>query len=316
MKTYDCEILYRPEQPELRFLPEGPIWCGNDMMTWVAIQHGPDQMIGSLNVFNLRTKANQCFELPGRPGFAFPTTQNDAYVVGLELTLGIYDAQIREWTVLETNVDQDVDGTIINDGLAFEGGLIFGCKDLKFQDKKAGLYFWRKSDHVLHRLRNDQICSNGKALIRQNGDWTLLDIDSPTKTVVAYPFNPDRPALGEPRTVVDLRNGDGVPDGMILTPDEQSVIVALYNPADAPYGEARQYSIATGDLEAVWRTPASPQVTCPLLVELDGQVKLVLTTAVEHMPAERQERYPNAGCLFIGDTHFDRAPEPYRYVLQ
>ncbi len=316
MKTYDCEVLYRPERDELRFLPEGPIWCGGGMLSWVAIQHGADGLVGSLNVFDLPTRRNQTFELPGRPGFAFPTNQNDAFVVGLERTLGVFDAQIREWTVFETKVDWDVEGTIINDGVVFDGGLVFGCKDLDFQEKKAGLYFWRKSDHALYRLRDDQICSNGKALLQSNGRWTLLDIDSPTKTVVAYPFDPEKPALGEPRIVVDLRQGDGVPDGMILTPDEKSVIVAVYNPADAPHGEARQYSFATGEIEAIWRTPASPQVTCPQLVELDGQVKLVLTTAVEHMPAERQRKYPNAGCLFIGDTHFDHVPEPRVYVLE
>jgi sugar lactone lactonase YvrE len=115
--------------------------------------------------------------------------------------------------------------------------------------------------------------------------------------------------------VVDLRLGDGVPDGMILTPDEKSVIVALYNPADAPYGEARQYSLAGGKCEAIWRTEASPQVTCPQLVEWEGKVKLVLTTAVENMSASRKQRYPNAGCLFLGDTPFDSVPAAPVFTL-
>jgi hypothetical protein len=33
-------------------------------------------------------------------------------------------------------------------------------------------------------------------------------------------------------------------------------------------------------------------------------VRLLLTTAVEHMDVAQQERHPHAGCLFIGDTPF------------
>jgi sugar lactone lactonase YvrE len=315
VQQFDCEVLYRPERPELRFLPEGPQRCGEGKLSWVAIQHGPEAMVGSLNVLDLKTRRNESYELPGRPGFAFPTNQNEAFVVGLERTLGVFDARIREWSIFQKNIDQEVSGTIVNDGTVIDDGIIFGCKDLEFREKKAGLYLWRRSQRALHRLRNDQVCSNGKALMTRSGRWTLLDIDSPTKTVVAYPINLDKPSLGEPQVVVDLRSGDGVPDGMILTPDEQSVIVALYNPTDAPHGEARQYSLATGQVEAVWRTEGSPQVTCPQLVEIDGRIKLVLTTAVEHMPAARQKKATHAGCLFIGDTPFDRLNKAAVYEL-
>lgn len=308
MNTYDCEILYQPDREELRFLPEGPYPCGEEKFSWVAIQHAADKPVGSLNIFDGRTKRNESYELPGRPGFAFPINQQGAFVLGVERTLGIYDTRSHEWSVFETQIDRDVEGTIVNDGVVFDGGLIFGCKDLEFQHKKAGLYLWRTDGATLHRLRNDQICSNGKALVQLQGRLTLLDIDSPTKTVVAYPLDLKTPALGEPRIVVDLRDGDGVPDGMILTPDEKGVIVALYNPSEVHFGEARQYSLATGAVEAVWRTPGSPQVTCPQLIAMDGKIRLVLTTAVETMPAERRVNAPNAGCLFVGETPFDSLP--------
>ena len=139
----------------------------------------------------------------------------------------------------------------------------------------------------------------------------LLDIDSQTKTVVRYELDLDAGTLSEPQIVVDLRGGNVFPDGMIVTPDEKSVIVAMYNPNDAPHGEARQYGIADGQLEAVWKTPQSSQVTCPQLIELDGHVKLILTTAVERMPPERLRYRQNAGCLFVADTEFDRlSPAP------
>jgi hypothetical protein len=50
--------------------------------------------------------------------------------------------------------------------------------------------------------------------------------------------------------------------------------------------------------------PQSPRATCPLLIRSGGAMKLVITTAVEHMPAEQQAIHTNAGCLFIADTPF------------
>jgi len=230
-------------------------------------------------------------------------------VIGAERRVGLFDSQSGKWTDLIDGIDTAVDGTIINDGVVFAGGLIFGCKDLQFQDKKAGLHLWRTSDRQLIQLRSDQICSNGKVVIGEGDKVKLLDIDSPTKTVVEYSLDVTAGTLSEPRVVVDLRDGDVFPDGMVLTPDGQDVIVAIYNPNDAPFGEARQYDLGSGELVAVWRTEQSTQVTCPLLIEHEGSVKLVLTTAVEHMSPERRKHNPNAGCLFIADTPFASLPE-------
>ena len=102
---------------------------------------------------------------------------------------------------------------------------------------------------------------------------------------------------------------------MILTPDKQSLIVAIFNPGDAEYGEARQYNIVTGELETVWTCPASPRVTCPQLVSKEGRVKLLLTTADEGMEPELRKKSHHAGCLFLADTTFDSLNENPVYPL-
>lgn len=249
----------------------------------------------------MSTGKNATHELPGRPGFALPTADG-VFVIGAERTIGQFDTNTGEWTELATGIDDDVENTIINDGVQFNGGLIFGSKDLEFKTKKAGLYVMRDGQEPV-RLRSDQICSNGKVVLQDNDDKIkFLDIDSPTRLVVEYALDGD--LLSEPRVVLDLRDCNDVPDGMVGTPDGKSAIIAFYNPNDAPHGEARQYSLATGEVECVWKTDRAPQVTCPLLIEHKGKVKLILTTAVEHMPAEKLERHPNSGCLFIGETSF------------
>lgn len=309
MPEFTTRLLFRPETAAQRFLPEGPYPVGSDCLSWVAIQHGKDAQTGSLNVLNLASGTNQRFDLPGRPGFAFPTNRDHEFVIGFERQLGLFNTQTGEWKILASNIEEDVRGTIINDGVAFDGGLIFGCKDLKFAEQKAGLYLWRRSDRKLIRLRNDQICSNGKVILGSGDRVTMFDIDSPKKTVVRYDIDvASGTATLHEKPIVDLRSGSVFPDGMIATPDGKGVIIAFYNPADVDYGEARQYSL-NGDLEAVWKTERSPRVTCPQLLRIKGAVKLILTTADEGMSPEQQARHTNAGCLFIGDTAFDSLPD-------
>ena len=264
--TYDCEVLYRPEDADHAFLPEGPMQCGDGKFSWVAIQHGADATSGSLNIFDLDSKSNTTYPLPGRPGFALATDQPGTFVVGMERSIGRYDLRSGQWHELHRGIDADVQGTIINDGAVCAQGLIFGSKDLAFQEPKAGLYFWRSEDSRLIQLRSDQICSNGKVVLDCNGQLRFLDIDSPSKTVVQYTLDTTSAELGEPSLVLDLQDVDAFPDGMVAAPDNESVIIAFYNPHDVSFGEARQYRLDDGELVGSWRTHLSPRVTCPLLI--------------------------------------------------
>jgi len=309
MQEFSTEVLFRPDTLALRFLPEGPYPCRPNRMSWVAIQHGPNRTTGTLNVFDFASRSNTQYPLDGRPGFAFPTSTPDEFVIGMERQVVLFNTATSEARPLGEPVEQDVTETVINDGVVFDGGLVFGAKHLKFSEKKAGLYLWRRSDRQYIRLRNDQICSNGKVIFGRGPVVTLLDIDTPTKTVVRYQLDVEAGCLRDETVVVDLRSGSDYPDGMIATPDGRSVIIAFYNPADVDHGEARQYSLETGALEAIWRTEKSPRVTCPQLLDIDGRIRLVLTTADEGLTPEQRQRHTNAGCLFIADTSFQSLPE-------
>jgi len=309
IQAVDAELLYMPPTEAVRFLPEGPTSLGEGRFSWVAIQHGPNAQVGSLNIFDLKAGKNEQYDLPGRPGFAKPTQSDGIFVVGCERELGIFNTTDRSWQVLASGIDHDVSNTIINDGTCFGDNLVFGTKDLEFATPKAGLYLYRGCDRRLFRLRSDQICSNGKAVVSLGDHLYLIDIDSPTRRVVRYRLDLQAGTVQDCQTIIDLSTLDGVPDGMVLTPDEQSAVISLYNPNPAEFGETRQYSLLDGSLEAIWRTPHSPQATCPLLIDHpDGSVKLVITTALEMMPQERKSHSPNAGGLFVADTSFHQAP--------
>jgi len=205
--------------------------------------------------------------------------------------------------------------TIINDALIHHDAVIFGTKDLAIEKPRAGLYFWRPAREQLTRLADGQICSNGKVILEDGERVRLLDIDTPTRQVVEYPLDLEEGRVGPPKVVLDLTGDPAFPDGMILTPDGKGVVIAFYHPDSVEAGEARQYDLATGERQVVWRTPGSPQVTCPQWVPLSGKVALVLTTAVEHMSPPRQAQCPNAGALFVAETPWSEVPEPPRFPL-
>ncbi len=312
MELKPTTLLFSPPSSALRFLPEGPYPIDEGRFSWVAIQHGPDAGFGSVNVFDLDSKTNVSHILPGRPGFAFPTDKGN-FVVGCERTIGIYSIRSKQFVPFIHDIDSDCNGTIVNDGVTWDGNLIFGTKDLEFRTKKAGLYFWRGEDAKLFRLRADQICSNGKCVVTvEPSHIELLDIDSPTRRVVAYRINTDLGQIESERVVVDLAEDTGVPDGMTMTLDGRSIIVSLYNPTAAPFGRTVQYSIATGNIEQVWHTIGSPQATCPQWVAWRGRMWLVITTAVENMPAERRDDSPEAGSLFLAETDIPFDETAYR----
>ncbi|MDV6034642.1 MAG: SMP-30/gluconolactonase/LRE family protein [Phycisphaera sp. RhM] len=304
-EVIEATPLNPPDSDALRFLPEGPYQIASGTFSWVGIQHGADATHGSLNRYDFDSGNNVSQDLPGRPGFAFPCQSANRFVIGCERSLGFFDIETEQWEPFCENIDHDVTNTIINDGLAYEDNLIFGTKDLEFSTKKAGLYLYRGRDQQLIRLRDDQICSNGKALVHDGGQLALLDIDSPTRQVVRYGVDLDKGTLTEPDVVLDLTSDPAVPDGAILTPDGSGLIIAMFLPQSAAFGETRLYDLASGECRRVWRTPLSPQNTCPALVEYAGTLKLVITTAVENMSADDQAVCTNAGRLFVADSGLD-----------
>ena len=295
----EAKLLLTPANTALRFLPEGPYPFAPGKFSWVAIQHGADATVGSINVFDFATGENQSYALPGRPGFAAVTDQGN-FVVGCERTIGIFNPATSQFTPLAEGIDGHTTGTVINDGLVWGNNLFFGTKDLEFKTKKAGLYFWRGSDRKLFQLRDDQICSNGKCVVDQGEGWVeLLDIDTPTKSVVRYRIDTELGKIVSEERVIDLQNDSSFPDGMTLSLDGRSVIISMYNPEPAAAGRTIQIGLQSGQIEQEWLTPKSPQATCPQWFVNGDELSLIITTAVEHMSADRQAESSNAGCLFV-----------------
>ena len=314
MREYTCRPFYEPESEELKFLPEGPRVLQNfgdaePLLGWVAIQYGVDKLHGSFNLLNLETRANRTFELPGRPGFFAETLHSGTVVVGIERRFVLLNLETGR--VEETGIDVTGDERVaINDGIPIPGGLLFGTKHLEFTQEIAALYRYDCESRRITQLVGKQICSNGKFF--QNGleGPTVIDIDSPPKTISRYLFDRGFKKVLRHSLVAPPESLPAEPDGMRPGPDGSSIVVAFYNGRRVDTGVAREIRLSDGAVLAEWKFPGSPRVTCPEFVELDGKVCLIFTTADEGMDAATRAISPAAGTLFRGETPFESMPEP------
>ena len=309
---FTAKPFFEPPSEALRFLPEGPRVLqnhphGDGLLGWVAIQHASDILQGSLNVLDLATLQNRSIPLPGRPGFFCETTQPGVVLVGLERRL-IY-CDLLSGDVEETGITVTTDErVIINDGLAIEGGVLFGTKHLEFNQTIAALYYFDSATRKVHTLLDGQICSNGKFFQRDASGATLIDIDSLPKTITNYRLDSNLTNILERSHVISPELLPGFPDGLRPSADCKTVIVAFYNPEHTPDGCAQQIRLSDGVVDCEWRIPGSPRVTCPEFVGMNGKVMILFTTAVEGMSAETRAIAPGAGSMYIAETPFTTLP--------
>lgn len=309
--TTAATVLHAPDADEDGFLPEGPRAIeldGRAALLWVNIQTAADATQGALHVRYWDTGGTESCALPGRPGFAFATDRPGVFLVGMGHHVGTFDLDSAEWTPLG-GIPDPHPRTIINDAEVTPDGraVVFGTKDTRFAERLAGLYLLTLGDSRVSRLHGGQTCSNGKVFAAGPAGLTLLDIDTPTRTVARYRLDVGTRELVDEGVALDLRGEPGFPDGMVDAGDGR-VIVAFYNPEPVAAGRAVRYDLRTGDAIEEWTTPGSPRVTCPCLVARPDGVKLVLTTATEGMPNEQRAKCPAAGSLFVADTRLAAVP--------
>jgi sugar lactone lactonase YvrE len=248
---------------------------------------------------------------PGRPGFLLPLATENQALVGLDKELRLVDLWEGTWSEPLARIPEDDPRTIINDGAAVPGGkaIVFGTKDTKFKDPIAHLYLYTVDDNRISVLADRQTCSNGKVIAADARGLVLYDIDTPTRKVARYRLDVAARTVTPDGTALDLSGEVGFPDGMVGCGDG-TVVAAFYNPDFAAAGRAVRFDLATGQAVEEWTTPGSPRVTCPLLAKRPEGVKLILTTAVEGMPAEMRAKCPGAGSVFVADTRLADCPAP------
>ena len=270
-------------------LAEGPVWH-DGRLWWVDIERC------EIHALDVATGTDRKWTLASRVGFAVPRGKG-GFIVGTEHGLSVWDDGRMEPLA---HPEEAKPGNRFNDAKCDpQGRLWAGTMAMSEAPEQGALY--RVDARGVSKMVDAVSISNGLAWSPDGA--TMYYIDSPTRRVDAFDFRDGE--IANRRTVITLE--DGFPDGMCDC-GNGTVIIAFYNPEYADAGRAVRYRLHTGEVLDEWLAPGSPRVTCPLLFEEAGAVKLLLTTADEGMAPELRAKCPNAGCLFVADTGLPAVP--------
>ena len=271
-------------QPVLRLnlqLGEGPLWDFHRQQLFFV-----DINAQQLHYYHPQRQQHGYHQLRQMPT-ALGLQSDRSLLVALENCLARFVPETNELTVL-WEVDIDVKQVRTNDAKVGPDGCYYlGTMDREQQHPVARFYRV-DTEGSIDCLLEERTISNG--ITWSSDQRTMHYIDSPTRTVQSYDFNPATGTMTNPRTLVEVEEGEGIPDGMTI--DNEDHLWVAHNGA----GYVARYHGRTGTLLARVEVPA-PQVTSCAFGEEDYRT-LYITTARDGLSDEQLQRYPESGSLF------------------
>lgn len=268
--------------PSQCFLGEGPIWIARlGCFFWVDIENG------NLHRYHLATEQLEIRNFPHRLAVVLEG-QNGKLILGLDRKLVRYDWETQEVEEL-CAVEADMTLNRFNDGKVDpKGRICIGTLSTLFTEGAGSLY---RIDAALKpevQLKNLTI-SNGMAWTADQQKFYF--IDTPTKKIQEFAFDPETGEIEFRRIAVDIPEGLGFPDGMCL--DREGMLWVAQYAGSGVY----RWNPKTGELIEKIDLPVPHVTSCCFGGEnLDV---LLITTAQENLSAEDMEKYPQSGDVFL-----------------
>lgn len=259
-------------------LGEGPVWYERSFW-WVDIEEK------RLHHWVPGTDIVETHDFPERIGFAVPA-RDGTWRIGLQSGIHAFDPGSGEVRMLH-DPEPERPHNRFNDGKCDpQGRLWAGTMSTRGEMETGALY--RISGGLCVRMVAPVTISNGLA-------WDMAKnafyyIDSPTRKVSAYDYNPETGDIANHRVLWSAPEGWGSPDGMTID-TAGNLWVAFYG----------GYGVACIDTESAkvvekLEVPAPNVTSCAFGGEnLDI---LFMTTARAGMKADQLVSYPLAGNIF------------------
>jgi sugar lactone lactonase YvrE len=262
-------------------LGEGPVWDHtNGQLIWIDI-------IGkSLHFFDPAQRAHRTISLDQRIGAAVPRVKG-GLILALENGFHELDLETKQLKKL-IDPESDKPGNRFNDGKCDEAGRFWaGTMDMK-EERPNGALYCLETNGTLRKAVDSVITSNGIAWSPDNK--TMYYIDSPTKRVLAYDFVLESGQISNPRIVVTIPDGEGLPDGMTID-NEGMLWIALWDG-----WQVSRWDPNSGKKLSSIPVPAARVTSCVFGGENFDE--LFITTARVGLDEKQLADQPSAGGVF------------------
>lgn len=264
------------------FLGEGPLWIARlGCFFWVDIEKG------NLHRYHLATEQLEIRHFPHRLAVVLEG-QIGKLILGLDRKLVRYDWETEEIEEL-CEVESDLILNRFNDGKVDPKGRIWiGTLSTLFTEGAGSLYRIGPDLQPKVQLTNLTI-SNGMAWTADR--QTFYFIDTPTKKIQEFAFDPKTGAIEFRRIAVEIPEGLGFPDGMCI--DREGMLLVAHYAGSGVY----RWDPSTGQLLDKIELPVPHVTSCCFGGEnLD---LMLITTAQENLTADDLKKYPQSGDVFL-----------------
>jgi sugar lactone lactonase YvrE len=263
-------------------LGEGPVWeADRDAVVWVDILARRVVRTSSAGI------TTEVCRTPSDVG-AVVRRHSGGYVLALRDGFWSVSVDGEEAQPLAT---LDIPPSMrFNDGKCDPAGRFLAGSMPYSEDAPVGELMRLEADGTITPLVDGVTVSNG---IGWTADGrTMYFIDSDTRRVDAFNYDPETGWLGDRTTFVRIADDDGLPDGLAVDV-EGGVWVALWG------GRRLHRYLPDGSLEAIVDVPATHTTSCAFGgPNLD---RLYITSARTRLDAVRLADEPHAGSLFIAE---------------
>jgi sugar lactone lactonase YvrE len=262
-------------------LGEGPCWHEpTGELYWVDIEGE------AVHIFDPGTGVDRRIGVGQMPGFVV-ARRSGGMVVGTQHGFQALDPATGVLTPIH-DPEVGLKENRFNDGKCDSAGRLWAGTTRIAHDRADGALYCLDAGGGCHRKLGDIWISNGLAW--SGDDQTMYYIDSPTQRVVAFDFDVAGGGISGQRTVIEVPEGMGTPDGMTI--DEEGMLwVALWDG-----WRVTRWNPADGRLLGEVEMPVARPTSCVFGGEnLD---ELYITSASTRLPAGELAKQPLAGGLF------------------
>ena len=254
---------------------EGPLWFGGRI-------HFVDIEGHQIRSYNPCSCEEEAWEVGERVGFAIPRV-GGGFIMGGDNGLAFFDPESGNKTaIVDPEPDKKPDNRF-NDGKCDPMGRLWAGTISTVKRKGDAALYRLDADLELTEQLPNVTNSNGLSWTKDGG--TFYYIDTPSKTVKAFDFDPKSGSISNESVVIDTIDLDGSPDGMTIDENDHVWIAFCRG------GCVRCFNPTTGKILETVELPTSGVTSCAFGGDEFGT--LYITTG-----SFGSQEEPEAGHLF------------------